>query len=534
MNLPSSKFTCRRCLTVASGAVVRRLRACMRGPSFFDVDQCEWARALSIAFSFVLFFLLASTAAAEKRPNILFVLIDDMGWPDLACYGHARHETPNLDRLAAEGVRFTNFYATPVCSSTRATIESGQNSARVGITDFLPGHWRPFEKLVVPPMPDCLDHALVTPGEVLSGAGYLTGYFGKWHLGRGPENAPDRHGYRVTGAQLGKEFQKWRASKIEGPKRMDLLTDQAIYFLKKHVAPRKQPFFLHVSHHAVHIPLQANEETIRKYVEKPKPKTGVNHPVYAAMIEDLDRKIGRLLRVLEELQFSDSTFVVVASDNGGLREVYTGGGQIVSSNVPLRREKGTLYEGGIRVPCIVRWPGVAATGAACEELAATWDLLPTFCAVADVAPPKQPLDGISLTPVLRGTSTRLNRDALYFHYPHYHHASPAGAIRQGDFKLIESFQDGSLELYNLRDDIGESNNLDDSMPDRAKKMRANLAAWRNRVGARMPTPNPQFDPTKRNQWWSRRDKKPLDVNAVGDRMEQRASKPYYRRPLPDE
>jgi len=469
--------------------------------------------------------------AAEQSPNILFILIDDMGWPDLACYGHDFHETPRLDKLAAEGVRFTDFYATPVCSSTRGTIESGQNSARVGITDFLPGHWKPFAKLVVPPMPDHLDHDLTTPGEALGAAGYVTGYFGKWHLGWGKQHGPGAHGYQITAGQLGQDFKKWRGDKDDGkddgPKRMNLITDQAIWFLKQH-AGKDHPFFLHVSHHAVHIPIQATEESIEKYVDKPTPESGVNHPVYAAMIEDLDAQIGRLLDALDEMKLAKNTAVFVASDNGGLREVYTGTGQIVSTNAPLRSEKGTLYEGGIRVPCIVRWPNVTPAGGVCREPAATWDLLPTFCAIAGIAPPKQPLDGANLSGLLSKPGGSLAREALHFHYPHYHHSRPAGAIRRGDWKLIEWFEHGSVELYDLSQDIGESTNLAAEKPKLAKQLQSELAAWRKRVGARMPTDNPKFDPEKADQWWSRRSGEPLDVEAVGDRLERRASKPYFR------
>ena len=469
----------------------------------------------------------ADSAAAEQRPNILLVLIDDMGWPDLACYGHAFHETRRIDQLAKQGLRFTSFYATPVCSSTRGTIESGQNSARVGITDFLFGHWKPFAKLIVPPMPDHLDHDLITPGEALRDVGYVTGYFGKWHLGRGREHAPLQHGYQVTGEQLGRAFQEWRAGRDEGPKRMNLITDQAIWFLKEHTSDDR-PFFLHVSHHAVHIPIQATEMSIEKYVNKPKPSIGVNHPVYAAMIEDLDTQIGRVIDTLNELQLADNTVVMVASDNGGLREVYTGTGQVVSSNAPLRAEKGTIYEGGIRIPFIVRWPDVTPPGSTCRVPAATWDLLPTICAIAGIDPPDQPLDGVNLRPLLGDPDASLDRSALYYHYPHYHHSRPASAIRKGDYKLIEWLEDGSVELYDLARDVSESKDLSSTMPVKAKQLRDDLAAWRVRVGARMPTQNPRHDPDQADVWWSRGTNAPLNLKAVGDRLEQRASQPYFR------
>ncbi|MFH1266085.1 MAG: sulfatase-like hydrolase/transferase, partial [Planctomycetota bacterium] len=222
-------------------------------------------------------------AESAGAPNIVFLLIDDMGWPDLACYGHPFHETPHIDRLAAEGVKFTDFYAaTPVCSSTRATIQSGQHAARVGITDFIPGHWRPFEKLVVPPIEEVLPASIRTPGDVLSAAGYATGYFGKWHLGPDNTHGPDQRGYQVTARTLGPEFQAWRKSKAPGPKQIDLLTDQTLWFIEQN---QKRPFFVTLSHHAVHIPLEATADAIEKYEEKPKPAGGVNHPVYAAMIE---------------------------------------------------------------------------------------------------------------------------------------------------------------------------------------------------------------------------------------------------------
>jgi uncharacterized sulfatase len=279
------------------------------------------------------------------------------------------------------------------------------------------------------------------------------------------------------------------------------LTDATLWFIEQN---KDNPFFVTLSHHAVHIPVEANTETTAKYKNKPKPSEGVNHPVYAAMVEDLDTSIGRILGKLEELELADNTIIVFTSDNGGLRKIYTEVGEVVSTNAPLRDEKGTLYEGGIRVPMIVRWPGVVRPGSVCPEPTTTADLLPTFCEMAAARPPDQPIDGSSLVPLLKDPAATLGRDAIYFHYPHYHHSRPAGAIRAGDFKLIEFFDDGSLELYNLKDDIGETENLAAAKPQLAGELQQQLAMWRKRVGARMPTRNPKYDPQRAHEWWSRR------------------------------
>ncbi len=482
--------------------------------------------ALALACCVAVLSGLAATralAAPKKpRPNIVFLLIDDMGWPDPACYGHPFHETPHIDRLAAEGMKFTDFYAaTPVCSSTRCTIQSGQYAARVGITDFIPGHWRPFEKLVVPPIEHALPDSLETPGDALRAAGYATGYFGKWHLGPDRTHGPHVRGYDVTARSLGREFQAWRKTRGPGPKRIDLLTDQTLWFIEQH---KDRPFFVTLSHHAVHIPIEARPESIEKYRNKPKPPTGLNNPGYAAMTEDLDRSIGRVLASLEELGLAERTLVVFASDNGGLRKIYTGVGEVVSTNAPLRDEKGTLYEGGIRVPMIVRWPGVVAPGSVCREPTTTADLMSTFCEAAGARLPEQPIDGTSLVPLLNASAEELDREAIYFHYPHYHHSEPAGAIRVGPWKLIEFFDGQPLELYHLEDDLGETTNLAEKMPERARRMQEMLAGWRRAVGARMPKPNPKYDPDRAHEWWSRRNNKPLDVEAMERRYRSRAAK----------
>lgn len=472
----------------------------------------------SVALATACLSAVAEAATETKKPNIVFILIDDMGWPDLGCYGHKFHETPVIDRLAAQGMRFTSFYAaTPVCSSTRSTIQTGQYSARTAITDFIPGHWRPFEKLVVPPIEHNLKADIRTPGDVLQAAGYVTGYFGKWHLG----NRPDQHGYAVTERQLGREFEKSREGRDRGPKTIDYLTDATLWFIKQN---KDKPFFVMLSHHAVHIPLQAEAETTAKYQSKTRPTEGVNNPVYAAMTENLDTSVGRILDLLEQLKLSANTIVVFTSDNGGLRKIYTGVGEVVSSNAPLRDEKGTLYEGGIRVPMIVRWPGVVKPGTVCDEPATTADLLPTFCGMANAPLPKQSIDGASLLALLKNPETSLAREAIYFHYPHYHHSRPAGAIRAGDWKLLEFFDDHSLELYNLASDIGEQKNLSGTHAELAAKLEKQLADWRQRVGARMPTPNPQYDPAKAVEWWNRSSNQPLDVEAMRKRYESKAGK----------
>ena len=480
-------------------------------------------------------------APSASRPNLVFILVDDMGWPDLGCFGNTFNESPHIDRLCREGMRFTDFYAaTPVCSSTRSTIQSGQYSTRTGITNFVPGHFRPFERLIEPPINHNLgaNPEIQTPGEIFSAAGYATAHFGKWHLEQANDlvqkpgqkfptlhqdktQLPENRGYQVTERTIPKTFFKQRGQKPVGPKKIDLLTDMSLWFIEQN---RDRPFFLTLSHYAVHIPVETTSTSHQKYFNKPKPKPepgkpDINNPYYAGMIEDMDRHIGRVLDKLEELGLADNTVVVFTSDNGGLRtlfsSIFSGDGERISSNAPLRDEKGTLYEGGIRVPMIVRWPGKVQPNSVCSEPATTVDLLPTFCQIADVPLPNQKLDGLSLVPLLNSPDTSLARDAIYFHYPHYHHSRPSGAIREGDMKLIEFFDDGSLELYDLRNDIGESNNLAPKMPDRTAAMQKKLADWRKATSAKMPTLNPDFNPDRRTEWGNRFTKMPVQPQENG-------------------
>ena len=427
----------------------------------------------------------------QKKPNIVFILIDDMGWPDVACYGSKFHETPNIDRLARQGMKFTDAYAAcPVCSPTRASIMAGQYPARVGITDFIPGHWRPYEKLIVPENKLFLPLESVTIADVLKAQQYSTGYIGKWHLGTQKIHQPHRQGFSWV---LG-------GTRNQNDKRVTGFTDAAVKFIEDN---KKKSFFLFLSHHTVHIPLEAPETLVRKYQEKPKPRTGVNNPTYAAMVEHLDNNIGRILKKLDDSGLADNTIVIFFSDNGGLHQAYggyTGKRQIVSTNAPLRDEKGTLYEGGVREPLIVRWPGVVKAGTTCSVPVTSVDFYPTFLKILGVGgDSNHVLDGENILPLLRQTGS-LKRDAIYWHYPHYHHSRPAGAIREGDYKLIEFFEDGRLELYNLKRDIGEKNNLAETMPEKAADLQRKLAKWRQSVGAKMPTPNPDYDPARANEW----------------------------------
>ncbi|MFO8014194.1 MAG: sulfatase [Phycisphaerae bacterium] len=438
---------------------------------------------------------------ARKPPNILFILADDLGWADLGCYGNTFIETPVIDRLATQGMRFTDAYAAPVCSPTRSSIQTGQYTARTGIYDFIPGHWRPFEKLIPPPNRLALPLESTTLAEALAPGGYVSASLGKWHLGHSPLQQgyvrPPRgdEGLDALPADFAakvKAFAKANPGKRVGP-----LTKQAVQFMAAH---RDEPFFCFLSHHAVHIVCQARDELIKKYEAKAKRQETPIYPVYAAMCEAMDESVGLCLEALEHLGLAEHTVVVFYSDNGGLDQIFTGNGPRITTNAPLRGFKGSLYEGGIRVPLIVRWPGVTGAGSTCRRPVISNDFLPTLLDAAGIAErPDQPIDGVSLVPLLHGRD-RLERDTLYWYYPTYHHSVPALAIREGDFKLIHFLQDDHLELYNLAEDIGEKHNLAAKMPDKAAAMKAKLHRWRKELGAPLPEPNPDHDPAKAGEW----------------------------------
>lgn len=441
-------------------------------------------------------FLPIPSALASPPPNIVFVLVDDLGWTDLGCFGSKYYETPNIDRLASQGMRFTDAYsACTVCSPTRASILTGQYPARLHITDWIAGHKRPFARLSVPDWTLQLSPEIPNVARVLKSAGYATASIGKWHLG--PETCwPDRQGFdlNVGGCDKGQPPSYFAPYKIptlkEGPDGeflSDRLTAEALTFIESN---RDKPFFLYLPHYAVHTPIQSKPAVVEKYKAKQDKDAPHHNPGYAALVESVDDSVGRLLDKLDALKLSDRTVIVFTSDNGGLLGC--------TSNAPLRAGKGSAYEGGVRVPLIVKWPGVTRPGSVSATPVISADYFPTLLAMAGApAPGSHAVDGESLVPLLN-QSGPLTRDALYWHYPHYHPggATPYGAVREGDFRLVEFYEDGRVELYNLKDDIGETHDLAAALPEKTAALKQRLADWRSRVGAQMPTPNPAYDPAQ--------------------------------------
>jgi arylsulfatase A len=459
-------------------------------------------------------FLSALAAApllrAQKQPplNFVFILIDDMGWRDVGYNGSESFETPHIDKLASQGMRFNAAYAAcPVCSPTRASIMTGKYPARLGLTNFLPGlHHLPHSKLLAPVSRQELPLEEVTIAEALKTAGYHTAAIGKWHLG-GPDFYPEKQGFdvNVAGTHAGSPksyfYPQWKPNPpidaAAGAYLPDRLTDSAIDFMKEN---RANPFFIYLAHYSVHIPLEAKEEMIERYKKRIKPGALQNNATYAAMVASVDESVGRLQQTLEDMKLSEHTVIIFMSDNGGLASAEYKG-QTPTSNKPLKAGKGFLYEGGIREPMIVKWPGVTKPGTQCDVPVISTDFYPTIVEMAGVKDdPGHPLDGVSITPLLKQSGIP-QRDALFWHYPHYSNQGgrPGAAMRQGDFKIIKWYEDDSVELYNVRDDIGEARNLAAKMPDKARAMRTRLDAWLKDINPEMPKPNPDYDKATETQ-----------------------------------
>ncbi len=448
----------------------------------------------------------AAAQSGKTKPNVILVLLDDYGWKDSSIYGSEYYETPELDRLAREGMRFTQAYAAcPVCSPTRASIMTGKYPARLHLTDWIPGRkqW-PTSKLLRVEFEQQLPLAETTVAEVLKPLGYRTANIGKWHLGGG-EFTPEHQGFDVNvggneRGGLGKFFGPFPVPGLEKTTPedyiSDVLTDRVEGFIEE-AAQSKQPFFIYMPHYLTHLPLNAKAALVDKYKTKFAGKTWPD-PTYAAMIEHFDQSLGRIRKRLESLGLAKDTVIIVTSDNGGLR--HEGGNKrLITDNSPLRAGKGHLYEGGIREPLVVHWPGVTKPNSVSDAQVCSIDLLPTIAEIAGGRSPRG-IDGLSLVDLLRGGAAP-KREALFWHYPHYSNQGgpPAGAVRKGDWKLIEFYEDGRLELFNLKDDIGERRNLINKEPKRASELHALLKKWRAEVKATMPQTNPNYDPAKSNQ-----------------------------------
>jgi arylsulfatase A-like enzyme len=459
-------------------------------------------------FAGLLLAPLAALHAAETKPNIVLILADDLGWSDLGCYGADLHKTPHLDRLAQQAVRFTDAYAMSVCTPSRAALLTGKHAARLKMTIWSEGTQGgpKNRKLIQAESLHDLPHTEITLAKRLHDAGYLTALVGKWHLGDAA-HYPETHGFDVNigGTQWGApqtffrpysgsgRFPEFRyVPHLEfgkpGEYLTDRLTDEALRVIDQ---AGDQPFFLYLAHHAPHTPIEAKPNDVSHFEAKIRPGQHHQNAVYAAMVKSLDDSVGRVLDHLKQRGLAENTIVIFTSDNGGYIGTEKGQTVPVTSNAPLRSGKGSLYEGGIRVPLIVRWPGVTPAGVECREPVIVMDLFHTLTGALSLEKSKGAADGMDIGPLLRDPAQTLKREALYFHYPHYYPTTtPVGAIRAGDWKLLEYFEDGRCELYHLKNDPGEKTDLASRMPDKAASLRKQLQRWRAEVRAAEPTPNP--------------------------------------------
>ena len=443
--------------------------------------------------SIVIPFLLMTTALSGgpkqvvEKPNIIFILADDLGWADLQCYGDKRFRSPQLARLAKEGMLFTDAYAaSPVCSPTRSSIMTGKYPARNNLTLWIGGKGgAPAVQQMA--LEEC------TIAEALKEAGYATGMVGKWHLGN-QKFFPKEQGFDVAigpphaGTPPGGYYLPNKI-KLPGAKKGEYLTDRLTDEGLKYIEDNKEgPFFLYQSYHSVHTPIAGRRDLVKKHQDRAKAE-GINiNPHYAAMIESLDTGVGRILDKLDELKIADRTIVIFFSDNGGFSHA-RGKKNDVTDNAPLRMGKGYLYEGGIREPLLIRFPGLVKPGTVCKQPVVSTDFYPTLLELAGVpAKPEQHADGLSLAPILKDPDSKLDRDAIYFHYPHDspQGGKPSGAVRAGQWKLVEHFGNGQLELFNLGDDTGETKDLSKEKPQILESLHTKLKEWRKSVDAQMP------------------------------------------------
>lgn len=447
--------------------------------------------------------VLAEAQTSARPPNVIVILVDDWGTTDLGCYGSKLYETPNIDRLAADGTRFaTGYSACTVCSPTRAALLTGKYPARLHLTDWIAGHGRPFAKLKIPDWTKFLKHEEVTLAEQFKAAGYATASIGKWHLTpaltTGDEAYyPETHGFDVNvgGYHRGQPPSYHAPYKIptlkEGPDGEFLTDREAAEAVKFIEANRAKPFFIYLPHYAVHTPIQSKKEVADRYAAKLEKAPGLaqRNASYAALVESVDDAVGSIRAALKRNGLAEDTIIVMTGDNGGLLPI--------TDNAPLRAGKGSAYEGGVRVPFIVTWPGKIAPKVVTETPAITVDIYPTVLELAGVSRKDSLVDGVSLAPLLT-KGVKPDRDTVFWHYPHYHPggATPYSAIRSGDWRLVHFYEDGRDELYDLGSDVGEKVELSAKQPEVAKRLRDRLDAWLKSVDAQFPTPNPAADAGK--------------------------------------
>ena len=436
------------------------------------------------------------------RPNIVMFLIDDLGWKDFSCYGSKFYQTPTIDSLAREGIMFTNAYSScTVSSPTRASLMTGKYPARLHLTDWISGWNYGRAKLSIPEWTKYLPLEEKTVAEYLKEAGYATWHIGKWHLGDDEKYWPENQGFDINiggnykGAPIknkqgcGGYFSPYCLPRLEnGPEGeylTDRLTNEAVRLIEQNGG---KPFFLNMAHYAVHAPLGAKPEILKKYEALADSSYFQNNATYAAMIQSVDESLRSIINALQHKGVLNNTLIIVTSDNGAVHRT--------SKSYPLRKGKGSEYEGGVRVPLIISWKGHTVTGKSTDEPAITPDLFSTILDAANVKTQDKTIDGKSLLPVMQGKA--LEERPIFWHYPHYHDggARPYSAIRLGDWKLIKKYEDNSYELYNLKNDVGETKNLSKKYPQKTKELSTILIQWLNSVKAQYPTPNPNWDPEK--------------------------------------
>ena len=446
---------------------------------------------------YTVFFVIGCTKETPDKPlNIVFILADDLGWNQVGYHGMDYYETTNIDKIAQQGMYFINAYSSaPVCSPTRGALMTGKAPARLHLTDYIPGSPYPYAPLITPQQAACLPMEEVTIAEKMKENGYVTGHFGKWHLSPdknyqpGREFDPASQGFDAVFTSVKPEPETDPSSDAHHAVE---ITDHALKFIE---ANKDRPFFCYVSHHVVHRPLMEAPDLVAKYDAKEGADEPEHNPIMGAMIERMDVGIGQILQKIIDLGIEENTIVIFYSDNGGLEQL--------QDQTPLRGGKATIYDGGLRVPLAIKWPGVVKPGSMSEALVTTEDLFPTMLEMLNMPYDPENLDGISILPVLKGTGKPV-RQAVYFHYPHYHHQGykPGGAIREGNYKLIEWFEpsllgkDHPVELFDVKNDIGETTDLAGEMPEKAAELLEKLHAWRQSVGAQEMSVNPDHDPEK--------------------------------------